>query len=439
MPLQYSISGATSEQIASSVEDAIRDERLVPGDVLPTVRALAGDLGVSPTTVAASYRELARRGVVMGEGRRGTRVRPAPPVAGRLPIAVPRGVLDLRTGGPDPMLLPALPRIGRFANHTRAVRYGEPSVSEKLATVAMEKLAAEGVETGSIAAVGGALDGVERVLDAWLRPGDKVAVEDPGYTAVLDLLAALGLKPVPLEVDQLGVRPVSLERVVERGIAAAVLTPRAQNPTGAAWDEERAASLRALLSRRQDVLLVEDDHAGPAAGLSLHSICAGRRRWATIRSVSKWLGPDLRLAVVAGDPVTVSRVEGRQALGTGWVSHVLQEMVAEMWSDPGTAATLEEAARVYSSRRDALVDALGAEGIAATARSGLTLWVPVADEHAVVAGLMDHGIAVAPGEPFRIESPPGIRIALATLQERDAPRVAGALSRVLKQRSVRFG
>jgi DNA-binding transcriptional MocR family regulator len=434
---QYSLSGATADEIAASVEAAVRSERLRPGETLPTVRALASELAVSPTTVAASYRELTRRGIVMGEGRRGTRVRAAPPISGRLPLAVPPGVLDLRTGGPDPALLPYLPARNR---HVKASRpYGESPVSGRLARVAGDKLAAEGVDASNIAVVGGALDGVERALGAWLRPGDRVAVEDPGYTAVLDLLAALGLRLVPVGVDHLGAIPEQLSAALGLGVRAAVLTPRAQNPTGAAWDRVRARELREVLGPHGDVLVVEDDHAGSAAGASLNTVCSGLSRWATIRSVSKWLGPDLRLAVLVGDPTTVSRVEGRQALGPGWVSYMLQETVAEMWSDPPTALTLDKAASAYASRREALVRALRSEGIVITASSGLTAWVPVPDEHAVVAGLFEEGIAVSPGERFRIQSGPGVRIAFAALRERDAPGVAAAFGRVLHQRSVRTG
>jgi DNA-binding transcriptional MocR family regulator len=283
------------------------------------------------------------------------------------------------------------------------------------------------------------MDGVERVLGAWLRPGDRVAVEDPGYTAVLDLVVALGFKTVPIELDENGARPDALERAIERGAVATVLTPRAQNPTGAAWDAGRAEEIRSVLLRHPDVLVVEDDHAGPAAGSPLRSVTAGSARWATLRSVSKWLGPDLRLAVLAGDSTTVSRVEGRQDLGTGWVSYLLQGIVAELWDDPTISQNLERAASVYAARRGALVSSLASNGISATGRSGLTTWVRVPDEHAVVSGLLDDGIAVSPGERFRIQSPSAVRIAFASLEERDAPGVAESFARVLSRRSVRIG
>lgn len=432
------ISGSTATEISASVESAIRRETLRPGDLLPAIRVLASDLGVSPTTVAAGYRELTRRGLVIGDGRRGTRVSPAPPIAGRLALVIPEGVIDLRTGGPDPKLLPQLPDI-RSSSAVARTRYGDPPVLGRLAAVAGRHLALDGVDVTNLTVVGGALDGVERVLGSWLRAGDRVAVEDPGYTAVLDLLVALGLRLVPVQIDDRGALPDKLEDVLERGVEAIVLTPRAQNPTGSAFDSERADELRSVLSRRREVLVIEDDHAGPAAGVPLYTVTGAQNRWATIRSVSKWLGPDLRLAVLAGDATTVSRVEGRQALGTGWVSHLLQHMVAELWSDTGVARDLERAAEIYESRRRALCGALSDVGIDVTARSGLTVWVPVPDELAVVSGLLERGIAVGPGERFRIESEPGVRIACAALEESQAPVVAAALGGVLDRRAVRTG
>jgi DNA-binding transcriptional MocR family regulator len=432
--VQYQLTGRTAHEIAAGVEQAIRTGDIRPGDVLPTVRGLAAQLGLSPATVAAAYRELGRRGIAAGAGRSGTQVRGAPPISVRLPMAVAAGVRDLRSGGPDPALLPTLP-LSRPSSRL----YGETPVSPRLARVAARNMTAEGIDASCLAVVGGALDGVERLLGAWLRPGDRVAVEDPGYTAVLDLLGALGYEVVPVGLDEHGICPESLAAALERGVQAALLTPRAQNPMGAAWDGRRVEELQAVLRPHDEVLVIEDDHAGPAAGVPAVTVCGGRTKWATVRSVSKWLSPDLRVAVLAGDPTTVSRIEGRQALGTGWVSYLLQDAVADLWGARSTAKLLDRASATYARRRVALVHSLAAEGLVATGSSGLTLWVPVRDEHAVVAGLAQVGWAVSPGERFRIASPPGIRIAFSTLEEHEAPDLAGALARCLHQQPRRAG
>jgi DNA-binding transcriptional MocR family regulator len=436
--VQYRLGGGTARDIARSIEDAVRRGELGPGDPLPTVRGLAVDLGVSPSTVAHAYRELQRRGVVVGSGRRGTRVRGHPPISSRLPMAVPPGVRDLRTGGPDPAVLPPIPSLLTLRSPTGTTRgYGDPPVSPRLAEVAGRQLAADGIDGSSLSVVGGALDGVERVLGAWLHPGDRVLVEDPGYTAAIDLLVALGMEVVPVGVDDRGMRPDRLEAALQRGGDAVLLTPRAQNPTGAAWDADRVAGLRAVVERLPELLIIEDDHAGPAAGVVARTVARGRARWATIRSVSKWLSPDLRLAVVAGDATTVSRVEGRQSLGTGWVSYLLQDTVAELWGSAAVGDLLDRAAGTYAERRLALAGALTRHGLHSTGCSGLTTWVPVGDEQAVVAGLLERGWAVSPGDRFRIAAPPGIRIAIATLAVDESPALAAALAECVLQRSVR--
>ena len=64
------------------------------------------------------------------------------------------------------------------------------------------------------------MDGVERVLQASLRPGDRVAVEDPGYSDLFDLLRAQGLKLEPVEIDSRGVLPGELQGAISKGAAA---------------------------------------------------------------------------------------------------------------------------------------------------------------------------------------------------------------------------
>jgi DNA-binding transcriptional MocR family regulator len=313
--------------------------------------------------------------------------------------------------------------------------YAESPVAPRLRGLAAAQLSADGVDATSLAVTGGALDAIERVLATWLTPGDRVVVEDPGHAVTFDLVAAMGLTAVPVPVDEFGMRPDGLALALARGAGAVIVTPRAQAATGAAWDAARAAGLRQTLLDHPSVGLIEDDHAGPVAGTPGFTASPGLARWAAVRSVSKSLGPDFRLAVLAGDEPTIARVTGRQALGTGWVSYQLQETVAELWSDP---ATISHAAVVYTGRRTALRSALAAHGITASGRSGFTCWVPVADEDRVASALASAGWAVAPGRRFRIASPPGVRICFATLGEDEAGPFAAAFASALRDRAARL-
>jgi DNA-binding transcriptional MocR family regulator len=423
LPNEFTISGRGAAEIAASVERAVRRGDLHPGERLPTIRALAADLGVSPVTVAAAYRRLRGRGLVSGGGRAGTRVAAQPPLPVRQPPVLPAGVRDLSDGNPDPALLPRLPRL-----RPAQVLYGTRSKDERLVELLRDDFASDGIDAESLAIVAGALDGIERVLAAHLRPGDRIALEDPGFTRVHDLIAALGLAIEPVAVDQRGARPESLRDALERGVAAVILTPRAQNPTGAAIDRDRASELRRVLSGYPHLLVIEDDYAGSVAGITAPPIAPVREQWAVVRSTSKALGPDLRLAALAGDAATVARVEGRQMLGTGWVSHILQRMAAELLAAETTRARVARAAATYTARRQALIAALADRGIVAWGRSGLNVWIPVTEEAPAVQTLLNAGWAVAAGERFRLNSPPAIRVTAARLAERDAPRFAAALA-----------
>jgi DNA-binding transcriptional MocR family regulator len=421
------------------VEAGIRAGQLAPGDHLPPVRELAGRLGVSPATVAAAYGDLRRRGLTTGAGRAGTRVRGAPPVSSRVYLSAPAGTRDLITGGPDPELLPLLPA---WPARRPARMYAEAPVSPRLRRLAAGQLAADGIDTASLAVTGGALDAIERVLATWLTPADRVIVEDPGHAVTFDLVAAMGFTAVPVPVDDLGLRPGELAAALDRGAGAVIMTPRAQAATGAAWDAGRAGEIGEVLRRHPAAGVIEDDHAGPVAGVPAFSAAArtpgNPARWVTVRSVSKSLGPDLRLAVLAGDEATITRLAGRQALGTGWVSYQLQEMVADLWSDATVTRALEAAARTYAARGAALRAALAARGITASGRSGFTCWIPVADEDGAASALAAAGWAVAPGQRFRIAAPPGIRISFARLAEADAPAFAADLARTLRHRASRL-
>ena len=190
-----------------------------------------------------------------------------------MPAPIPPGARDLASGNPDPALLPDLTAALRGLE-VPARFYGAPPVLDELAEVAGADLARDGVPAERVAVVNGALDGIERVLAARLAPGDAVAVEDPGWPNVFDVARALGLRLVPVAVDERGMLPEALARALHAGARAVVITPRGHNPAGAALDASRAEELRAVLA--PEVLVLEDDHLGPVAGSPWYSVGPGR-------------------------------------------------------------------------------------------------------------------------------------------------------------------
>ena len=393
------------------------------------MRDLAAELEVSPATVAAAYRTLKQRGLVSANRRRGTVVAAQPPLRVRARRPLPPDTRDLANGNPDPALLPPLaPALARLVPEHKL--YGGPAKLQALVELAEADFAADGIE-GDIAIAGGALDGIERILQTHLRPGDRVVVEDPAWPRIADLLHALGLQPEPVRIDRRGLLPPALDRALERGAQAVIATPRGQNPTGAAVDAERAERLCEVLGRHPGVLVVEDDYVAAVAGAPYVSLHGESSRWAVIRSLSKVLGPDLRVAPMAGDPLTISRVEGRQLLGPGWVSHLLQQTTAHLWADAAPRELVARAGRAYAERRAALVAALHGYGIAAYGDSGLGVWVPLEEEVAAVQQLLERGWAVSPGERYRSDAPPGIRITTTSLEPGEAARLAAALDEIV--------
>ena len=439
---------ATAAALTAELESQIASGRLQPGDRLAPVREAAEALGIAPNTVSRAYRTLRDRGLVFGEGRRGTFVADRPAVVSGTDQPVPDNLVDLAGGNPDPALLPDLGvALGRIA--TDHVAYGRPPIDLDLAAALRDDLGPDlqqrlkiDLEPGhNLAVVGGALDGIERTLMAQLRPGDRVAVEDPAYSSILNLVSALNLRPVPVAIDDFGPRPDHLERAIASGVSAVIITPRAHNPTGAAMNRARADELAAVIAGQPDVLIIEDDHAGWVSGVRYQSaVPESATRWAIIRSVAKSLGPDLRLAAVAGDTTTIARVTGRQLLGTGWVSHILQRTVAEVLGAGETPALLERASHTYAERRSTFMDRLADGGIQSHGRSGLNVWVPVDDEAAVVAGMQQQGFAIRSGARYRQDAAPAVRVSTASTAPETLVRAADAMVELLTggapQRSV---
>nr|WP_237557813.1 aminotransferase class I/II-fold pyridoxal phosphate-dependent enzyme [Streptomyces sp. SID5470] len=226
---------------------------MAPGAALPPVRRLADDLGVSPGTVATAYKELRQRGIVATRGRGGTVVASAPAVASRRPPKVPEGLRDLAGGHPDPRLLPGLVPPSRLSPGARSHR-STPRLA-RLEDAVRAWLGPDGVPVEHVTFAHGALDLVGRLLSVELRPGDAVAMEDPGYHHLLDLVTALGLRMIPVAVDDEGVLPEAVRAALRAGARALVCSPRAQNPYGGRFSAERQEALLGVLREHPEVLV----------------------------------------------------------------------------------------------------------------------------------------------------------------------------------------
>jgi DNA-binding transcriptional MocR family regulator len=427
--LQDYPNGRTAAALAESFEQAIRDGSLAAGDSLPPIRRLGRELGLSAGTVASAYRLLSTRGLTTSDRRRGTWVRElrkeelAP---ARYMIPLPPGVTDCSTGQPDPEMLPdPLPLLSGL--DYEPATYGSPLAHAGFIAEACRRLQHDEVPANHATVTFGALDAIGRVLASNLARGDRVAVEDPGWASLIDNLERSGYATVPLPLDAEGPTTDGVWQALATGAQAVVVTARAQNPTGAAISPARSEELKSVFARYPGRLVIEDDHACGLAEVPLASVVGPTGRYAFVRSVAKGYGPDLRLAVTAGDSATIGRLEASVAAGAGWVSHLVQQLVLAMWDEAAVSRQLEEASSLYRQRRSALCDELRARGLEVQAPTGLNVWIPVDDEATATSALLTRGWLVAPGRSFRITSPPAIRLTIATLPTERAAECADAI------------
>lgn len=422
------VQGQTAAEIAESVQAALHAGALQPGDALPAVRAMALRLGVSPNTVAAAYARLRDAGRVVTDGRRGTRVveRPASMVRA---YAVPEGLRDLASGNVDAALLPR-PAPDAWQALPSPSGYDVVADLPALLDEAGRWLATQGLTSAEMGVFSGTLDGVERALRAHTHPGDGVAVEDPCWPPMVALLHSLRLRPVPLPVDAQGLCVPTATAL--RGCTALVITPRAHNPTGAAVSAARWKALRRQLQARPDLLVILDDHWGPLSAVPLAMAGSMPPLWLHVASVSKFLGPDMRLAVATGTGALMQAMRAQQALGPRWVSRILQGLAAHLWQQMRESGGFARVREAYAARRTALEQALAAQQVPVVRGEGLHLWLPVADESAVVQAMASRGWAVQAGAALRLASAPAVRVSLGGCQVADGARLAHDLAQALR-------
>ncbi|WP_353814226.1 aminotransferase class I/II-fold pyridoxal phosphate-dependent enzyme [Agromyces sp. SYSU T00266] len=421
------ITGSSAADIAASVRALVERGALRPGDALPPVRNLADDLGVNRNTAVAAYRQLTTAGVVVTRGRGGTRVADRSAVA-QEGFAADSVLRDVATGNPDPDLIPD-PSRALAGMAGRPVLYGEPVIDPGLERWARDWVGADLAPSDvRLTITSGAADAVERLLAQALVREDAVALEDPCFLTSIHTVRMGGYRPVPVQVDEEGMTVAGLRAALDQGVRAVVCTPRAQNPTGASLSERRAGELRAVLRDHPYVLVIEDDHFSMLSRSPYRSLIGPEhRRWALVRSVSKFLGPDMCLAVTASDPDTADRLAMRLTPGTTWVSHLLQRLTLALVTDPDVTAGIAAAGARYAARNDAFAARLTELGLPTTAGDGLNLWValpvPARD---VSEQLMRRGWLARAGDEFALADAPSsrrLRLTVHDLSDVDAERL----------------
>ncbi|MFE0179314.1 MocR-like pyridoxine biosynthesis transcription factor PdxR [Streptomyces olivaceus] len=401
--------------LTGALREAVRTGRLAPGTRLPSSRTLAADLGIARNTVADAYADLVAEGWLTARQGSGTRVadRAVVPPADTAPR--PRGparpAYDLRPGTPD---LASFPRAEWLKAARRALTaapndtlgYGDPRGRPELRGALAGYLArARGVRADPerLLVCGGFAHGLTLLATVLRARGvHTVAVESYGLHVHRDLLAAAGLRTVPLPLDAHGTDPD-----VPPGAGAVLLTPAHQFPLGMPLLPDRRAAV-VDWARRTGGLVLEDDYDGefrydrqPVGALQ----GLDPDRVVHLGTASKSLAPGLRLAWMVLPPGLTDALTA--ARGGQDTSGALDQLtLAEFLSSGAYDRHVRSARLRYRRRRDALVAEVAARapevrvtGIAAGLHAVLRL--PPGTERPVLRAAAWQGLGLHGLAPFR--------------------------------------
>ena len=411
LPLDRSAAVPLHRQIHDGLRRAILEGRLRPGQRIPSTRALAEELAVSRMPVLTAYEQLLHEGYLEGRVGSGTFVSGAlpedlhgpsepgiaagTPGARRRPHARDEGGL-----GPFRVSLPALDLfphaawarlVSRHAHTLSAeqMAYGDPAgVASLRMAIADHVRAARAVrcEAEQVLVVSGSQAALRLAAAVLLRPGDRVAVEEPGYPGARAALVAGGARIVPVPVDEEGLGVAALRR---RGrVRAAYVTPSHQYPLGMSMTAARRLALLDWATHA-DAWVLEDDYdseyryvsrpIGALQGMDAHE------RVIYFGSFSKVLFPALRVGYVIVPELLRQRfADAREALDI-FGPTLYQLALAEFLADGHFARHLRRMRAVYRERRDALLEGLDSH-------CAELLAVPNADAGLHVAGILPDGV-----------------------------------------------
>jgi GntR family transcriptional regulator/MocR family aminotransferase len=409
-------------QIARAIAGDVRRGRLHSGDILPGTRALARTLGVHRNTVIAAYSELTAEGWITTERGRGTFISKTLPDprprrfasttggdgvetseafelgAGVTVAQCPSGLPAVYNlgGWPDLRLVPTKPLARAWRRSIerqgrRALSYGGPDGHPRLRTALAAMLRDSrglAVDPSRLLITRGTQGALTVIAHAILRPGDVVAVEDPGYRRAWQVLSLTGARVIPIRVDAHGLSTECLAAAAEQhSIRAVFVTPHHQFPTTVTLSPARRLHLLDL-ARRHRFAIVEDDydHEFHYDGRPILPLASADSAGAVIYvgSLSKTLAPGLRLGYIAATRRVIDHMREYRSLLDTQGDWVLESAVAELIEDGEVQRHVRRSRRIYQARRDAMVALLRSELDDAVQVSvpvgGTALWVGVAPD-----------------------------------------------------------
>lgn len=463
IPISHDSEVPLYKQVYEQLARLIRTGELARGERLPATRELAGLLGLNRTTISAAYEMLEADRLIEGHVGRGSFVTGAAGTGERkvdwdgiLPPANPNigfvsTEISFVMSRPSRELFPlddfrasceAVLRRGDLAD---ILQLGSPSGYEPLRRVLLEearkqRLAQPGDDLIITNGCQQALDLIGRVL---VHPGDTVAVEDPVYPGLKNLLAGMGAQLAGIPVGADGVDLAAADRVLRERPRFLVVTSNFQNPTGATLP---LAARRALLetARAAGVPVVENDTYGELryTGQPLPALKQLDESGGTIllRSFSKISFPGLRVGWALGPKPLIDRLRHAKEAADLHTDHLSQAVLLEFL----------ESGRLESHR--ARVLAAGSASLAATLagcreflpsgtrftrpEGGMNVWLRLPeplDAAALLPRARKEGVAYLPGHYFTVARPdPGaLRLSFASLPPEQIRKGLAVLGRLV--------
>ncbi len=422
--------GPLYRQLADALARSIERGDLQPGTVLPAERTLAESLAVSRTTLVSALDELKRRGWL--ESRRGSATWVSGVAAGEpesraamlardgamRPFARGRGAhIDLTFDAPPPlpMVSEALTGLSRLSLEDLTPAHGYvPAGTPELRSAIARRLAGEGVPTTAdqVLVTTGAQQALSLLAAYYLRAGDAVALEDPGFPNAFDVFRAAGAELLALPVDGEGVSVDALEEMcAARPPRLVYITPTHQSPTGTVLAASRRRQL-ARVAERYRVPILEDTALAdiplgdePAPPAVAHHRPDGPIL--LIGSMSKLFWGGLRVGWVRA-PRAVIRQLVRLKLMADIATPLLSQLVATALIERTEEARGLRRAQ-YGPRLERLTQVLTErlpDWSWIPPAGGFTLWARLpagSDATAFAAAALRNGVAVVPGPRLSTE------------------------------------